>query len=133
MRWRIKTPAPEGFITMLQELMAKRKISLNQLAKRAGISPAFLSRILNRERSLPSDKAILKLAEILDLEPAERLLIEAGRIPEDLKPTLSRPLMPMLLRATGKLSETEFQELVRTAEAIVLKQHLKRKKNESKG
>jgi transcriptional regulator with XRE-family HTH domain len=127
MRRRIKHPASEGFITMLRELMAKRKISLNQLAKRGGISAAFLSRVLNRERSLPSDKTILKLAEILDLEPAERLLIESGRIPEDLKPTLSRPLMPVLLRATGKLSETEFQELVKTAEAIALKQHFKRK------
>lgn len=112
---------------MLRELMAKRKISLNQLAERGGISPAFLSRILNRERSLPSDKTIWKLAEILDLEPPERLLIESGRIPEDLKSTLNRPLMPMLLRATGKLSETELQELVKTAEALALRQHLKRK------
>ena len=91
-----------------------------------GISAAFLSRILNQERSLPSDKTILKLAEILDLEPAERLLIEAGRIPEEHRLALSRPLMPSLLRATGKLSETEIQELLKVAESIALKQDRKK-------
>lgn len=126
MRRRTKHQAPDGFVTMLRQGMEKRKISLNQLAKRGGISAAFLSRILNQERSLPSDKTILKLAEILDLEPAERLLIEAGRIPEKLKPTLSRPLMPSLLRATGKLSETEIQELLKVAESIALKQDRKK-------
>jgi transcriptional regulator with XRE-family HTH domain len=116
---------------MVREGMEKRKISLNQLAKGGGISAAFLSRILNQERSLPSDKTILKLAEILDLEPAERLLIEAGRIPEELKPTLSRPLVPALLRAAGKLSETDMQELLKTASSIALKQDRKRKQNET--
>jgi transcriptional regulator with XRE-family HTH domain len=127
MRRRMKHEAPEGFVTLLREGMEKRKISLNQLAERANISPAYLSRILNRERGMPSDKTILRFARVLDLEPAERLLIEAGRIPDEFKPMLSRPQIPELLRATGKLSETDIQELVRTAEAIALKQHRKRK------
>jgi HTH-type transcriptional regulator, competence development regulator len=131
MRRRTKNRAPVGFVTMVREGMEKRKISLNQLAKRGGISAAFLSRILSQERSLPSDKTILRLAEILDLKPAERLLIEAGRIPEELKPTLSRPLMPELLRATGKLSETDMQELLKVASSIALKQDRKRKHNET--
>jgi HTH-type transcriptional regulator, competence development regulator len=131
MRRRTKHQAPEGFVTMLREGMAKRSISLNQLAKRSGISAAFLSRILNQERSLPSEKTILKLAEILDIKPAERLLIEAGRIPEEFKSALSRPLMPALLRATGKLSETDIQELLKVATSIALKQHRKRKQNET--
>ena len=108
--------------------MNRRKISLNQLAEKAGVSPAFLSRILNKERGLPSDKAILRLAEVLDLQPPERLLIEAGRIPEEMKPALSQPRIPELLRAAGKLSETEQQVLVKTAEALALKQHRKRGK-----
>jgi transcriptional regulator with XRE-family HTH domain len=131
MRRRTKHQAPDGFVTMLREGMEKRKISLNQLAKRGGISAAFLSRILNQERSLPSDKTILKLAEILDLEPAERLLIEAGRIPEELKTSLSRPHIPELLRATGKLSETDMQKLIKTVEAIALREYRKRKLNET--
>src|SRR5271169_3086984 len=104
MRRSPKRPAPEGFIHLLREGMKERKISLNQLAERAGLSPASLSRILNKERGLPSDKTILRLAQELDIEPRERLLIEAGRIPEGLKQSLSRPQIPALLRATGRLS-----------------------------
>jgi transcriptional regulator with XRE-family HTH domain len=130
MQRRMKRLAPEGFVTMVRGAIEKRKISLNQLAKRGGISAAFLSRILTRERSLPSDKAILRIARILDIEP-ERLLIEAGRISDELRSTLSRPLVPALLRATGELSETEMQEVIKTAEAIALKQHNKRKDDEA--
>jgi transcriptional regulator with XRE-family HTH domain len=122
---RTKHQAPEGFVALVQEAMAKRRISLNQLAKRGGISAAFLSRILNGERSLPSDRKILRLARILDLAPAEQLLVAAGRIPEGLK-----PLMPALLRATDDLSETEMHEVMRTLEATALKQRRNRKQNE---
>lgn len=123
MRRSPKHPASEGFLQLLREGMGKQNISLNQLAERAGISPAFLSRILNRERSLPSDKAILRLARVLDLQPAERLLIEAGRMPEDLKPMLSQPHMPELLRAAGDLSENDRKELLNRIQALALRQH----------
>jgi transcriptional regulator with XRE-family HTH domain len=127
MRSELKHEAPEGFIALIREGMGKREVSLNQLAERAGVSPAFLSRILNRQRGLPSDKTIVRLAEVLDIEPVELLLIEAGRIPEAFKATLSRPQIPALLRATGKLSETDMQKLIKMAQAFALKQHGKRK------
>jgi len=128
MRRPSKHSAPEGFIRLLREGMEKRKISLNQLAERAGLSPAFLSRIMNQERGLPSDKAILRLARVLDLQPNERLLIEAGRIPEDLQPMLSQPRVPELLRVVGKLSNTEQQELLQTVKALALRQRRSRKR-----
>ena len=103
-------------------------MSLNQLADRSGVSPAFLSRILNRQRGLPSDKTILRLAQVLDLEPPERLLIEAGRIPEELKALmLSQPQIPELLRATGELSEADLQEVLKTVKSLALRQHHRRK------
>jgi transcriptional regulator with XRE-family HTH domain len=123
MRRPPKLPAPAGFIKMLRDGMERRKISLNQLAEKAGISPAYLSRILNKERGLPSDKAIFRLAEVLGLQPRERLLIEAGRLPADLKPFLSQPRVPALLRAVGKLSETDQAEVMKTVQALALKQH----------
>ena len=113
--------APEGFIRLLREGMEKRKISLNQLAEQAGISPAFLSRIMNKERGLPSDRAILRLAHVLDLQPNERLLIEAGRIPEEYMPVLNQTGVPELLRAAGKLSEAEMQKLLNVAKSLALK------------
>jgi transcriptional regulator with XRE-family HTH domain len=112
---------------MLREGMDREKTSLNQLAQKARVSPAFLSRILNKERGLPSDKVILRLAQVLDLEPPERLLIEAGRIPEELKPYLSQPRIPALLRAAGKLSETEQEDLLKIVKSLALRQHNRRK------
>lgn len=128
MRRRPRHVAPEGFVNSLREGMERQKISLNQLAYRTGVSPAFLSRILNKERGLPSDRIILRLAQLIDLEPPERLLIEAGRIPEELRPVLSQPQIPKLLRASGKLSETELQEVIKTAEALALRHHQTRKR-----
>jgi transcriptional regulator with XRE-family HTH domain len=128
MRRRPRHVAPKGFVNLLREGMERQRISLNQLAYRTGVSPAFLSRILNKERGLPSDKIILRLANLLDLEPPERLLIEAGRIPEELRPMLSQPQIPELLRAADKLSETELEQLVKTIEALALKQHHSRKR-----
>jgi transcriptional regulator with XRE-family HTH domain len=119
--------APQGFIDLLQQMMAKREISLNQLAEQAGMSPAFLSRILNRQRGLPSDKAILRLAEALDLKPAERLLIEAGLIPEELRSALSIPQIPALLRATERLSEADLQQVLKTVQGLAVK-HQREKK-----
>jgi transcriptional regulator with XRE-family HTH domain len=121
-----KTPrnaAPQGFIELLEQLMEERGISLNQVAEQARMSPAFLSRILNRKRGLPSDAAILRLAQVLDLRPPERLLIEAGRIPEELKPALSNPQVPALLRATEKLSESDLQQVIKTVQALAVKHH----------
>jgi transcriptional regulator with XRE-family HTH domain len=127
MRRRPKNVAPEGFISLLRTGMENRRISLNQLAELAGFSPAFLSRILNRQRGLPSDKTIWRLAQVLDLEPPERLLIEAGRIPEELKPALSQPQIPELLRAAGKLSETDLREVLSTVKGLALKQHRRKR------
>ena len=76
---------------------------------------------MNKERGLPSDKAILRLAQVLDLQPNERLLIEAGRIPEEYMPVLNQTGVPELLRAAGKLSETEMQELVKVAKSLAFK------------
>lgn len=77
---------------------------------------------MNKQRGLPSDQAILGLAEVLDLQPRERLLIEAGRIPDGLKTALSQPRVPELLRAVGRLSDTDQQELLQTVKALALKQ-----------
>jgi HTH-type transcriptional regulator, competence development regulator len=121
MRKRPRQVAPEGFVRLLQKGMEKQKISLNQLAERAGVSPAFLSRIMNKQRGLPSDKVILRLAQVLDLQPTERLLIEAGRLPEDLKPVLGQARVPELLRAVGKLSDTDREDLLQTVRGLALK------------
>ena len=60
---------------------------------------------------------------LFDVQPRERLLIEAGRIPEELRPTLSQPLIPELLRVAGPLSQADLQQVIKAAQSIALRKH----------
>jgi len=102
-------------------------MSLREVCRQAKISPAFLSRILSGERGLPSDEVIIRLAKAMDIQPPERLLIEAGRTGDGLKEILRKSHVPDLLRAMGPLNETERQELLANARAVLLKRHRKKK------
>jgi transcriptional regulator with XRE-family HTH domain len=115
-----------GFQKLVKGAMERQGISLREVARRSSVSPSFLSRILMGERGLPSNELILKIAAALDIQPSERLLIEAGRVPENLKASLAKPLAPALLRATGTLTNEEMQDLMKTITAIKLK-HLRRR------
>jgi hypothetical protein len=48
-----------------------------------------------------------------------------------LKATLGRPQIPALLRATGTLSESDMQKLVRIAQSLADRQRRKRKQNDN--
>ena len=75
--------APDRFIRMLRKAMDEHpeKLSLNQIARRADISPAYLSFLINGKRRVPSNEAIVQLARVLNL-PAGELFKAAGR-PDD--------------------------------------------------
>ena len=73
---------PDSFRACIKEHMDLLDISLRQVAAQTGISPAYLCRLLAGERGLPPDDAmILKLAEVLGIDPPEALLVEADRVP----------------------------------------------------
>ena len=75
--------APERFIRLLKRAMEEhpKKLSLRQVAKRADISPAYLSLLLNEERGVPSNEAIAQLERVLNI-PDRELFNAAGR-PDD--------------------------------------------------
>ena len=75
--------APERFIRLLKRAMEEhpKKLSLRQVAKRAEISPAYLSLLLNEERGVPSNEAIAQLERVLNI-PDRELFKAAGR-PDD--------------------------------------------------
>jgi transcriptional regulator with XRE-family HTH domain len=72
--------APDRFIRKLQKAMDEHpeKLSLNQVARRADLSPAYLSFLLNGKRSVPSNGAIARLAEALNI-PKDELFSAAGK------------------------------------------------------
>lgn len=115
-----ETPqAPHGFRALVKRQMETVNLSLRTVASEAGISPAYLSRLLSGERGLPPDDTlILKLAEVLRIDPPERLLVEAKRVPD--------MLLPALLSAHQAVSKAELKEAMKQLQAVILNQRKKR-------
>ena len=74
-------------------------LGLRETAKRAGISATFLSRVeTDAEKSLPSEEVIRKLADILN-DNFDELMVLAGRISSEVKDYVKAdPRMPEFLR-----------------------------------
>jgi len=75
--------APREFVQLLKRAMDEHpeKPSLREVARRADISPAYLSLLLHGERSAPSNEAIARLEEVLNI-PRGGLNEAAGK-PDD--------------------------------------------------
>jgi transcriptional regulator with XRE-family HTH domain len=75
------------FGALLRSLRVRMGLSQNQLARQAGVDPAYVNRLERASpssSSLPSRKVVLALAETLEAGPVdvERLLVAAGLCPE---------------------------------------------------
>ena len=72
--------APERFIRLLKKAMDEHpeKLSLRQVAKRADLSPAYLSYLLSGDRGVPSNDAIAQLERVLGI-PTGDLFKAAAR------------------------------------------------------
>ena len=75
------------FGALLRTLRVRIGLSQNQLARRAGVDPAYVNRLERAaatSTSLPSRKVVLALAESVEAGPVdvERLLVAAGLCPE---------------------------------------------------
>lgn len=71
------------FGVRLRELRKKAGLSLRQLADQIGVNFSYLSKIESGALPAPSEKVILKLAEVLKTDKDE-LLTLAGKIPDDI-------------------------------------------------
>jgi transcriptional regulator with XRE-family HTH domain len=72
--------ASAEFIRLLKKAMEEHpeKPSLREVARRADLSASYLSFLLNGERPVPSNDAIKKLQQVLNI-PDNRLFEAAGR------------------------------------------------------
>ena len=102
---------PHGFRTLVKRQMETVNLSLRTVASEAGISPAYLSRLLSGERGLPPDDTLI-------LKLAERLLVEAKRVPD--------LLLPALLSAHEAVSRADLKEAMKQLQAVILNQRKKR-------
>jgi transcriptional regulator with XRE-family HTH domain len=104
------TKAPDRFLRLLEKAMKEHpdKLSLREVARRADISPAYLSRLLSGERGVPSNDAIARLERVLGVPEGE--LFKAAARPDDQALEFFRkdeagPIMRSLAEVpTGQLS-----------------------------
>ena len=77
------TKAPEKFLRLLDKAMQEHPDapSLREVARRADLSPAYLSRLLSGERGVPSNDAIAQLERVLGIPNGE--LFKAAARPDD--------------------------------------------------
>ncbi len=85
------------------------------------MDPATLSRILSKQQNLPANEVILRLAEVLEIQPPEVLLIDAGRVPGN------RPQMTPLLRAASELTAGELKQVLKVARDLAHNREKKKK------
>jgi transcriptional regulator with XRE-family HTH domain len=83
----VATAHPFG--SLLRSLRVRAGLSQNQLARRAGVDPAYVNRLERASpdsSSLPSRKVVMALAETVEAGPVdvERLLVAAGLCPESI-------------------------------------------------
>ena len=90
----------DRFVRLLRLGLASQTLSLRKVAEKVGVSPAYLSRLVNGERGLPTDDTtIAKLEQVLDFPPGR--LFDAAERPDliaktFLKKQQARPMMRTL-------------------------------------
>ena len=92
------------------------KFTLRQFATAVGISPTFLSKVERGEFDPPKAENIIKMAELLDVDPDELLSLAGKFDPELGKIIKEQPTaLPDLLRTVRGMSEEELRRLTEEA------------------
>lgn len=106
------------FGEQLRELRLQQGLNQRKLAKKVGIDFTYLSKIETGKMPPPSQETIRKLAEALDVDEDE-LLVLAGRVPDDIKDVVTRSReLPAFLREIRDLDDDEIEQLKQKAKEI---------------
>jgi transcriptional regulator with XRE-family HTH domain len=117
------TPAPDRFVRLLRLALASQSLSLRKVAEKAGISPGYLSRLVNGERGLPADDTIIaKLEQVLDFPPG-RLFDAAERPDLTAKSFLKKPEARPMMRTLARLSDEDLAQVQAVLDKLDKKHH----------
>ena len=114
--------APEKgkFGAIIRQAREGKGISLRELAKQAGVSPTFLSKV-ETEDWKPKEEKLRKIASLLGLDEAD-LVARAGRIPSELTDIIkrhgARSELETLLRTTKRFSSADLTKVVQHAQKV---------------
>ena len=116
------TEAPDRFIRLLDKSIEEQGLSLREFARQVGVSIAYLSRLLNKQRGLPADKTIARMEKTLGMDQGV-LFDAAGRHDEIAAKVFKNEKMRELLRSLEPLSDEEFAKIVEKANTLAKKHH----------
>lgn len=107
------------FGQFLTERRLAAKFGLRELAKKANITPSYLSDIEN-DRRTPSEDVLRVLANVLQTDPGE-LISRAGRVGEVVSEYVKEePTAGVLFRkvAEGRLDKQAIEKLIKQTEQL---------------
>lgn len=120
--------APARFIQLLKKGMDEHpeKLSLREVARRADISPAYLSLLLNGERGVPSNDAVARLEEVLHLPDGELFKV-AERPNDEALEFFRKDEAGSIMRTLAQLPSNQLPEVRKVIERFVARQNAKPK------
>ena len=77
------------FGEFLKKELKRNKLSQRQLAKKVGVQPTYISKIIRGEQNTPSSELIYKMSEVLGFAP-DVLCFKYGKIPQNIKDKLKK-------------------------------------------
>ena len=116
------TSAPDQFIRLLDRSIEKQGLSLREAARLAGVSIAYLSRLLSKQRGLPAKKTIEKFEKVLEIEPG-RLFDAAGLHDALASKVFKNEGARHFLRSLELLSDEERSKVLQEAAQLAKKYH----------
>jgi HTH-type transcriptional regulator, competence development regulator len=107
----------KSFGALVRREREAKEIGLREMAKKIGVSPAYLSKIERDEFDPPAEEKVRRIAEIIGRDPDE-LLALAGRVSSDLSEIIKRRPVELaaLLRTTKGLTAEDMARLARWAQ-----------------
>lgn len=86
----------------IAQLRQQHELSQEAFAARLGVTKSYISKLeAGKSDYPPSDRFISRLAKEFNLDPY-RLMLECGRIPEDMQRKMAQKLLKELDRKEGK-------------------------------
>jgi transcriptional regulator with XRE-family HTH domain len=116
------TAAPDRFIRLLDRSIEEQGLSLREVARLAGVSIAYLSRLLSKQRGLPAKKTIEKFEKVLEIEPG-RLFDAAGLHDALASKVFKNEGARRFLRSLELLSDEERAKVLQEAAELAKKYH----------
>jgi transcriptional regulator with XRE-family HTH domain len=116
------TAAPDPFVRLLRSSIASQGVSLREIGRRIGASTAYMSRLVNKQRGLPTDKTITKMEKALNIEQGA-LFAAAGRHDAIAAKVFKNDKTRQLIRSLEPLTDEQFNNVVKKALEMAKKYH----------